>query len=371
MVALANGDPDARADSYSVTVNPRLPIALPLLLAACSTPSTQTPVIEAPPQASFPSTEEPAPAAPEPTVPPPRATLAEFTLPEAGPNPVSAWRPPPYEVPLALRPEDHFYFARPIPSGDVNWPNPRYRYGSTAFGEETVHTGVDLGADRNTEVRAAADGEVIWVGYGLYRGLYDPNDPYGLAIAIRHDFGYRDQLLYTVYAHLSSTVIWLGQRVSAGERIGTVGSTGHASGPHLHFEVRVGENRYFATRNPELWMVPAEGWGVLAGKVENSFGNPLTEHSVQIKSVETEQTWEVWTYALGTVNADEHYQENFVISDLPAGPYQVKVNFLGRSYGAFLFVYAGQTNRIAFHGRHGLAVETMAASPRTASPPFP
>lgn len=342
-----------------------------LLLAACSSQPAETPVVHIQP------TPEPAePGAPtaQPTdagAPDPRPTPAEFALPQAGPNPVSAWRPPPYDVPLALRPEDHFYFTRPIPSGNVNWPNPRYRYGSTAFGEEGIHTGVDLGADRNTEVQAAGPGEVIWIGYGLYRGLHDPDDPYGLAIAIRHDFGHRDQLLFTVYAHLQSAEVWLGQRVDAGERIGTVGSTGHASGPHLHFEVRLGENRYFASRNPELWLAPAEGWGVLAGRVEGSWDNPLAEQLVQIKSVETEQLWEVWTYALGTVNADDTYQENFVISDLPAGPYEVKINYLGRTYTAFLFVRAGETNLISFHGRQGLTVENREAAARSSAPPYP
>lgn len=349
--------------------------AIPLLLlTACGSEPRATPVVEAPQRTEQIAPDEPEVVSTEPSEsiePAPRPTVADFTLPQAGPNPVSAWRPPPYEVPLALRPEDHYYFMRPIPSGNVNWPNPRYRYGSTAFGEEAIHTGVDLGADRTTEVLAAGGGEVSWVGYGLYRGLYDPDDPYGLAVAIRHDFGHRDQVLYTVYAHMQSIDVWLGQRVSAGEPIGTVGSTGHASGPHLHFEVRLGENRYFASRNPELWLVPAEGWGVLAGRVEDSFGNLLTEFSVQIQSVDTGQRWEVWTYALGTVNPDERYQENFVISDLPAGPYQVQINYLGRAYNAFLFVHAGETNLVTFHGRDGLTVETIGAAARTSSPPFP
>jgi murein DD-endopeptidase MepM/ murein hydrolase activator NlpD len=301
----------------------------------------------------------------------PAATQSLIDLPEAVPNPVSDWRPPPYAIPLAIRPTDHYYFARPVPSGEVNWPNPRYRYGSTAFGEETIHTGVDLGAKRDTPVLAAGDGEVTWVGYGLYRGVFDLKDPYGLAVAIRHDFGHEQQLLYTTYAHLSSTVVWPGQRVNAGEQIGTVGDTGHASGPHLHFEVREGENRYFATQNPELWMVPAEGWGVLAGRVTDTYGRDLPEFRVQVKSVETEQTWEVWTYALGTVNSDPYYQENFVIGDLPAGPYQLEILFLGRSYSAFMYVYPGQTNFVRFQGREGLTIEPQSHAALSLIPPYP
>jgi murein DD-endopeptidase MepM/ murein hydrolase activator NlpD len=83
---------------------------------------------------------------------------------------VADWRPPPYPVPWSLRPEDHFYFARPIPSGEINWPNPIHRYGSTYFGEQSTHTGVDIGAELSTPVLASAAGEVVWTGYGLYRG---------------------------------------------------------------------------------------------------------------------------------------------------------------------------------------------------------
>jgi len=372
---MANSDPPtATVDLMRPVPSAILAQLLLTLLAACSaTPQQAYPAPQS--TASRPLEPEATPRATEAPVLYPlvelEPTRASVVLPEAAPNPVSAWRPPPYPVPLAIRPTDHFYFVRPIPSGEVNWPNPRYRYGSTAFGEESTHTGVDLGAARNTPVLAAGAGEVTWVGYGLYRGVYDPTDPYGLAVAIRHDFGHQDQLLYTAYGHMQSTNVWPGQRVSAGEQIGTVGDTGHASGPHLHFEVRQGENRYFASRNPELWMVPAEGWGVLAGRVQDTYGRDLREFRVQIKSVDTEQIWEVWTYALGTVQSDEYYQENFVIGDLPAGPYQLEISFLGRSYSMFLYIYAGQTNFVRFQGRRGLTVEPLASAEVSPFPPYP
>ncbi len=345
-----------------------------LLLTACASASVVPPIAEEAPVPTG-DVETPAPQileTPSPAPPDRAAPRAEVVLPENVLNPVSAWRPPPYQVPLAIRPTDHYYFTRPIPSGDVNWPNPRYRYGSTAFGEESIHTGVDLGAERNAPVIAAGEGEVIWVGYGLYAGVQDAADPYGLAVAIRHDFGRDGQVLYSVYAHLSSANVWLGQRLSAGEKIGTVGDTGHASGPHLHFEVRTGENRYFASRNPELWMVPAEGWGVLAGRIQDTWGRVLPEYRIVIKSEETGQIWEVWTYALGTVQPDVYYQENFVIGDLPQGPYQLQINFLGRSYTSFLYLKPGQTSFVEFNGRQGFTMEDDVTSPpRSENPPYP
>ncbi|HEY44835.1 MAG TPA: peptidoglycan DD-metalloendopeptidase family protein [Anaerolineae bacterium] len=297
------------------------------------------------------------------------STPIPVELPTAAPIPTSDWRPPPYPAPWAIRPEDHFLFDRPIPSGEVNWPNSRYRYGSTLFGEENIHTGVDLGADRGTSVLASGPGEVVWTGYGLYRGIYDETDPYGLAVAIRHDFGHHGQQLYTVYAHMQSICVWEGQRVQTGEILGTVGDTGHASGPHLHFEVRLGENRYWTTFNPELWIAPPIGWGVLAGRVEDSFGSLLKEYLVQIYSIETGERWDVWTYAEGTIHSDEFYSENFVISDLPAGPYEVHIDFIGRSFTTQLYLYPGQTNFLVFRGRSGFNIEPTPTPVNLTVPP--
>ncbi len=297
-------------------------------------------------------------------------TIAQLTFPPAKISPALAWRPPPYPVPWSIRDEDHFYFARPIPSGDVNWPHPQFRYGNTYFGEQPVHTGVDLGAERGTPVLAAGSGEVVWSGYGLYRGVYDLSDPYGLAVALRHDFGYQGEQLFTVYAHLEKVYVWEGQMVEMGEVLGTVGSTGHSDGPHLHFEVRLGENRYFSTRNPELWMVPPEGWAVFAGLILDTYGRLLPEQLVQIRSLTTGKRWDVWTYAKETIHPDEYYGENFVISDLPAGPYEVRVDFVGREFSMQTYLYAGQTNFVTFRGRYGFTPEATPTSPDLSRPPY-
>ncbi len=286
------------------------------------------------------------PAAPQPV-----------TFPTIVPEPDLGWRPPPYPVPWALQPQDHFYFSRPIASDEVNWPNPQYRYGSTLLGEEDLHTGIDISASRYAPVLAAGAGEVMWAGYGLYRGVEDETDPYGLSVAIKHDFGYGGEPLYTVYAHLSEVYVWRGQRVESGEVIGQVGETGDASGPHLHFEVRLGENRYFSTRNPELWVVPPEGWGVLVGRVEDSWGRLLPEVMVQIRSLETDRRWNVWTYAReDTIHADDYYNENYAISDLPAGPYEITYNFVGHSFSAQFWLEPGKVNIVHFFGRDGFDV---------------
>jgi murein DD-endopeptidase MepM/ murein hydrolase activator NlpD len=114
----------------------------------------------------------------------------------------------------------------PVPAVALAWPVAGAvgdRYGPRG---DRFHAGVDLVADAGTPVRAAAAGRVTWVGW---------RDGWGLAVTVAH--AGRDR---TLYAHLSATSVRLGQRVAQGTTLGTVGSTGDATGPHLHFEVRVG-----------------------------------------------------------------------------------------------------------------------------------
>jgi murein DD-endopeptidase MepM/ murein hydrolase activator NlpD len=97
------------------------------------------------------------------------------------------------------------------------------------FGEERFHTGVDLTAHAGAPVLAAAAGTVEFA--GVLSG-------YGRHVVINHGDGYT-----TCYAHLSSFARGLreGMQIAQGERIGSVGRTGVATGPHLHYEVRINE----------------------------------------------------------------------------------------------------------------------------------
>jgi murein DD-endopeptidase MepM/ murein hydrolase activator NlpD len=88
------------------------------------------------------------------------------------------------------------------------------------------HNGVDYGAPSGTPVRTVGDGTVEFAGW---------QNGYGNVIAIKHSNNRS-----TVYAHLSRIDVRKGQRVDQGARIGAVGATGWATGPHLHFEVKQG-----------------------------------------------------------------------------------------------------------------------------------
>jgi murein DD-endopeptidase MepM/ murein hydrolase activator NlpD len=91
-----------------------------------------------------------------------------------------------------------------------------------------AHEGIDLPAPMGTPVFAVADGEVVYAGSGI-RG-------YGNLVVLQHGGD-----LLTVYAHNANVFVTQGQGVRTGERIATVGQTGRATGPHLHFEVRQGQ----------------------------------------------------------------------------------------------------------------------------------
>ncbi|TAK14236.1 MAG: M23 family metallopeptidase [Anaerolineae bacterium] len=89
------------------------------------------------------------------------------------------------------------------------------------------HEGVDIRAPMNTNVYAGADGEVYYV-------MQETNThPYGRHIRIQHENGYR-----TVYAHMASVQVTIGQKVKAGQLIGKADSTGNSTGSHLHLTLK-------------------------------------------------------------------------------------------------------------------------------------
>lgn len=296
--------------------------------------------------------------------------LLRFVFPTPGPQPVSAWRPPLYSTPWAPTSYDHFFFSRPIAANEINWPLADYRYGGI-FLPEVVHTGIDIPSRVGTPVLAAGAGRVTWTGYGLYRGVEDETDPYGLAVAIKHDFGYQGNTLFTVYGHLERIDVLLGQHVEAGDQIGLSGQTGKVTGPHLHFEVRVGRNNYFVSRNPELWLAPPQGWGVLVARVQDSNGDLLHSHTVNVMLKSTGQNWAVNTYGKGTVNSDDYYQENLVLGDLPAGEYVVWLPFEGSTYDLELEIKPGLVTYFTFRGKRGYNTNLPPTPGAKFTPPVP
>lgn len=110
------------------------------------------------------------------------------------------------------------------------------RFGAASAIRRSSHTGLDLATSSGTPIKAAASGTVTYAGY---------KGSYGNLMVITHQNG-----VQTYYGHCSQLFLSAGSTVSQGQSIGTVGSTGNSTGPHLHFEVRVNGIAY----NPENYV---------------------------------------------------------------------------------------------------------------------
>ena len=151
-----------------------------------------------------------------PPPPPPAATPEPPIFAAAAPQQV------PSAAPAAAAPASVSGFIWPV-YGSIS------EYYGAPRGAGTYHAGLDIDQTYNYggPIAAAAPGQVVLAtsdGYG-----------YGTYVIIRHDNGFE-----TLYGHLSELYVSQGQYVAQGEAIGAVGSTGYSTGPHLHFEIRVG-----------------------------------------------------------------------------------------------------------------------------------
>ncbi len=126
------------------------------------------------------------------------------------------------------------YFIKPY-NGIISSP-----YGYRYLNGYEFHSGIDLvdkkGSCYGDTVVTAADGVVVESGYSSSRGNY---------VIIEHEYGFS-----TVYMHFKKRLVSKGDTVSAGDPIGTIGSTGRSTGPHLHFEIRLNGKH----TNPENYL---------------------------------------------------------------------------------------------------------------------
>ncbi len=202
-------------------------------------------------------------------------------------------------------------------------------------GRREIHHGVEFENPIGTPVLAAAGGTVVFAGDDSGGELAPWPNFYGQAVVIEHHPAGWEQPLFTLYAHLYEMRVVEGETVQAGEVVGAVGMSGSADGPHLHFEVRVGENAYANSRNPELWLTPQEGCGSLAGRLAAPSGQGIPALTVNLISLDSAspstglqtshlQTYYLQTYEAGEALSTESLRENLAIWNLPAGRYQVE-----------------------------------------------
>lgn len=263
---------------------------------------------------------------------------------------------PHYTAPLALSPHDHFLLENPIKLDYIFWTTADYRYGYRIKEYGNLHTGLDIPAVEGTPVLASGEGKVVFAGYGLLYGAGNKKDPYGIAVKIKHTGNFEGQTIYTVYTHLEKTLVKVGEEVKTGQTIGKVGLTGNTSGPHLHYEVRILTEEGQFNQNPELWLTPPLEHGVLAGRITNQSGYLLNGWKFILTSLESGRDWVISTYDPDVITYhihDPYYKENYVLSDLPAGSYQVSMWYNYKHYTSIIEINAGVVNYVNFEGTKG------------------
>ncbi|MFV0491922.1 MAG: DUF5930 domain-containing protein [Pseudorhodobacter sp.] len=122
---------------------------------------------------------------------------------------------------------DQAPFAMPVKGAFRHTSGYGYRRDPKGAGTR-MHSGTDFAAGIGTPIYATADGVVEKAGWG---------NGYGRMVKIKHQFG-----VQTLFAHMSKLRVKTGQKVSRGDHIGDMGSSGRSTGSHLHYEVRVGGN---------------------------------------------------------------------------------------------------------------------------------
>jgi murein DD-endopeptidase MepM/ murein hydrolase activator NlpD len=112
-----------------------------------------------------------------------------------------------------------------VGTGTFVYPTDRHYLSGFDYNEKTNHRAIDLAGMEGDNIYASDGGVVVYAGANSYG--------YGNMVMIDHGTGFQ-----TLYAHMSQIFVSCGENVAQGQVIGSVGATGHASGPHLHFEVR-------------------------------------------------------------------------------------------------------------------------------------
>jgi len=332
---------------------------------------TPTPMAETPLPTDTPALS---PATETPTPPQPTATDTPSGPPTDTPTPTNT----PTPVPRTVRADDapdfaqavpHLWFTRPFTDEFFTWGSWYYPYGTNNNGDYLWHRGNDIQNDEGTPIVAIGDGLVVFAGRDDVRAVGPSTDFYGQAVVIQHGRGITTTAepdttlpVFSLYGHVSQVLVQEGDTVAAGQPIALEGQEGVALGPHLHLEIRLGENSYLATQNPDLWVQPDPGYGVIAGRVVDANGFYVPQQLITLHVAATpDKFWrQTWTYPDHRYTFDPGLGETFVFADVKVGDYLLKTRFDGRNYSLPVTVRDGE---ISF-----VLIEGQPAPPPTATP---
>ncbi len=302
---------------------------------ACNIPQSAplTPTMNAP-------TSSASPFAPTET-----PTLAPTIVPTDKPIPPTKTPAPcdPHQADFCIT-NGRFLFQRPILPPDNDLVDLTYLFGETQNHTRDPHSGVEFVNAFGTPVYAAGDGEIVFAAMDKTTKLNLWTNFYGNVVLIRHA-----ENLYTLYAHLSQILVKEGDYVLAGDKIGEVGQTGVATGSHLHFETRVGDDGmdYLSAQNPILWLIPKAETGAISIFIERA-SNRKIEIPLTVKrytaSGEIAAIYYLSTYAKGF----ERSAEDAALSDLPPGQYQISFVDAYQVRERKVIVQAGKLTEVVF-----------------------
>ncbi len=251
-------------------------------------------------------------------------------------------------------PSVHGVFARPIALADQPFIDQTERYGAVIGG--AAEPGVELGEAEGTPVLAIGAGTVVHAG---------PAEQGGLTVAIRHDTALatdgRRTVLFSTYSHLARLLVTVGQHVTRRQPIAKVGSTGRATHERLRLEVHVAPSDDakaivdapgfppFAA-NPELWIEPLPGTGVVAGQVWDAGGRAVEQARIYgLAKPEPQETPFSYAETYGDrAHPDPLLHEHFAVSDVPAGEYDLGVTIGGQKVFRHVRVEAGKLTWVEF-----------------------
>jgi hypothetical protein len=244
----------------------------------------------------------------------------------------------------------HFWLTRPFPGAGRFLYTDWYPYGYDGGGGYLLHNGVDSAEDAGTPVIAVADGIVVVAGSDKDKLYGWRCNWYGNLVVLKLDDHWMNQPVYILYGHVLDISVEVGQIVKRGDQIAEVGVGGVATAPHLHLEVRVGDNDFNSTRNPLLWLAPPESRGLIVGRLIDPQGRPWRGVSVvAIPRQENTDIFRTWTYLddrNSMINPDEVFAENFVMADLLPGEYDLFAEIQGETYGIPITVSGGEVSLV-------------------------
>jgi len=243
--------------------------------------------------------------------------------------------------------QTHFWLTDPVQGGRKPLEDGYYPYGWDGGSRFLLHNGSDFPQALGTPVTAVAEGTVILAQSDGEEMFGWRCDWYGQLIILELAERWQDQPVYVLYGHVQNLQVEEGQLVEQGKMLAEIGVEGVSLVPHLHIEIRIGNNGFENTVNPMLWLAPLPQTGVVAGRLLDGDGRPWQGTRITLIDTSGEEAKYLNTFTYlddpdHIINPDTGLAENFVFADLPAGFYTVFATVDGEEYRQSVEVRAGE-----------------------------